>query len=212
MKLFYRVVRSLTSLLFKLLYHHRTFGIRNITPGRAIIAPNHASFLDPPLVAVSWPEEISFLARKSLFSPLLGAIIKKLNAYPVTGTTQDLGSIKLICSLLNQDKKVVIFPEGFRTGDGAMGDIKSGICMLAQRCQAPIIPVYIDGSFDAWDRSRRFPKLKGKTACVIGTPIGWDQFKHLDKKAAQEAAAIKVKEALISLKAWYENGAIGQPP
>lgn len=213
MKTFYWLSRSLTKLIFQLAYGHKAYGVNHIPPGRAIIAPNHASFLDPPLIAASWPEEISFLARKSLFSStILNFIITRLNAYPVTGTAQDLGSIKLICQLLNEDKKVVIFPEGIRTFDGTFGDIKSGIVMLAQRCHAPIIPVYIHGSYDVWDRSRKFPKITGKTACVIGSPIYCEEYKQLDKKRAQEAIATKVKESLLSLQSWYENGANGAPP
>lgn len=213
MKPLFWTVRNFTKLYIQLFYRHEVYGQEHVMPGRAIIAPNHASFIDPPLVAASWPEEVSFLARKSLFdSFLVGWAIKRLNAYPVTGTAQDLGSIKVICHLLNENKKVVIFPEGNRTPDGSLGPIKSGIGMLALRCHAPIMPVYIHGSFDVWDRTRKFPKLRGKTACVIGSPIDWQQFSHLDKKAAQEAIAIKVRESLEVLRSWYESGAKGSPP
>lgn len=213
MKPFYWTIRNFTKMFIKLFYRHQVYGSEHVPPGRAIIAPNHASFIDPPLVAASWPEEIHFLARKSLFSSfLVGPAIKRLNAYPVTGTAQDLGSIKLICTLLNENKKVVIFPEGNRTLDGSLGPIKSGIGMLSLRCHAPIIPVYIHGSFNVWNRFRKFPKINGKTACVIGSPINSDLFSHMDKKQAQEAIADKVKNALEALKSWYDKGAMGTPP
>lgn len=213
MKPFYWLVRNFTKCFLMVFYRHRVYGIEHIIKGRAILAPNHASFLDPPLVAASWPQEASFLARKSLFSiPIIGSAIRRLNSYPVAGTAQDLGSIKLICHLLEENSQVIIFPEGNRTFDGQFGPIKSGIGMLALRCHSPIVPIYIHGSFDAWNRTRKFPKLLGKTACVIGSPIDWQPFSHLDKKAAQEAIAIKVKESLESLKKWYENGAEGSPP
>jgi len=79
--------------------------------------------------------------------------------------------------------------------------------MLAMRCQAPIIPVYIHGCYDVWKRSQRFPKLTGKTACVFGSPIKPEQFSHLPKKEAQEAMGQSVKESIEALKLWYENSA-----
>lgn len=213
MKLFYAFARSLFKGYFRLFYRHRVYGLEHFIHGKAIIAPNHVSFLDPPLISLSWPEEIAFLARKSLFDNyLLGTLISQLNAYPVTGTQQDLASIKLICQLLAKNQKVVIFPEGIRSSDGHITKVKSGIGMLALRCQCPIIPAYIAGAYAIWNRHRRFPKIRGKTACVFGSPISIEQFDHLDKKAAQEAIAAQVKEAIISLKSWYDHGAQGIPP
>jgi 1-acyl-sn-glycerol-3-phosphate acyltransferase len=213
MKLFYACVCSIFRGYFKLFHRHQIFGLEYVLPGRAIIAPNHASFLDPPIIALSWPEEIAFLARKSLFDvPLLGYLISHLNAYPVAGTHQDRTSIKLISELLENNKKVVIFPEGIRSVDGSITKVKSGIAMLAMRCHCPIIPAYIVGSYSIWNRHRLFPKIWGKTACVFGSPIFIQQFDCLDKKAAQEAISERVKESILSLKAWYEEGAQGIPP
>lgn len=213
MKPFYALVRGIFKGYFQLFHRHRIYGLEHFIEGKAIIAPNHASFLDPPIISLSWPEEIAFLARKSLFDKfLLGTMISHLNAYPVAGTQQDLASIKLICQLLKQNQKVVIFPEGLRSADGCMNEVKSGIGMLALRCQCPVIPTYIAGSYAIWNRHRLFPKIWGKTACVFGSPISITQFDQLEKKAAQEAIAGKVKEGIISLKAWYDQGAQGIPP
>lgn len=213
MKIFYRCMHFITKTFFRIFYRHQVYGLEHIAGGKAILAANHASYLDPPLIGVSWPEEIAFLARKSLFAhPLFGSAIRNLNAYPITGTAQDLNSIKQICTLLENDKKVVIFPEGIRTSNGHLGMIKSGIGMLAMRCHAPIIPIYIYGSFEVWNRKKRLPKLFGKTACIIGSAIDWQQFAGLEKKAAQEALATEVKQAIEALKKWYENGAVGSPP
>lgn len=213
MKPFYTFSRGIFKGYFYLFHRHRVYGLEHYIEGGAIIAPNHASFLDPPIIALSWPEEVAFLARKTLFDKfLLGSLISFLNAYPVTGTQQDLGSIRLICQLLKENQKVVIFPEGVRSADGKMNEVKSGIGMLALRCQCSIIPAYIAGSYAIWNRHSLFPKIWGKTACVFGSPISAAQFVNLDKKAAQEGIAICVKEAIISLKAWYENGATGIPP
>lgn len=213
MNFFYFLTKSTLNIVFTIFYRHQTFGLEHVKPGKGIIAPNHVSFLDPAVIAISWPEEVAFLAKKSLFSSyLLRTLINNLNAYPVSGTSQDLNSLKLICKLLQKDQKVVIFPEGIRSRSGDLGAIKSGIGMLAIRNKCPIIPIYIHGTFDIWSRGHKLPKLRGKTACVIGSPIQEDQFNHLDKKDAQEAIAQSVKEAIEKLNLWYNQGAIGSPP
>jgi 1-acyl-sn-glycerol-3-phosphate acyltransferase len=196
-----------------LFYRLKVYGTDGLPKGAAIIAPNHISYLDPPMVGVSCPEEIAFLAKKELFEmPLLASCIKHLNAYPISGTAGDLNSLKLIIHLLGEGKKVVIFPEGERTVNGELTHIKPGIGMLAYRSKAPIIPVYISGNFEIWPIQNRFPKLWGKTAVVFGTPIAIEPFLTLPKKEAQEAIAEKVYTSLTTLRDWYKNGARGDVP
>lgn len=213
MSVIYRWSRNCFKGFAKLLYKHRVFGVEHLPEGPAIIAPNHASFWDPPLVAASAPGEITFLARATLFdNPVLGLYIRRLNAYPVQGNAQDLSSIKLICRLLQEGKQVVIFPEGNRSRDGSLGSFKAGISMLALRSRCPIIPVYLHGTYRVWNRQRRLPRLCGRTACVFGTPIPWEPYDQMPKKEGQEAMAQAVREAIIRLRHWYEAGAVGTPP
>lgn len=213
MKFFYRIAHFWMKGFFHLFYRHQIFGEKHLPQGPCILAPNHASFLDPPLVGISCKEEVNFLARGSLFrNPFFKNIISQLNSYPVTGTGQDISSIKVILQLLKENKKVVIFPEGKRTSDGRLLPIKPGIGMLVSRSESPIVPVYIYGTFKIWPRKNIFPKLWGKTACVFGTPIRWEQFKDLPKKEAQEAVAGAITRSLIQLQAWYLAGAKGNPP
>lgn len=172
MKIFYRFVRSIAKGFFYLFYSHRVFGKKNIPKGPCILAPNHASFFDPPLVGISCDDEVNFLARGSLFNNrLFKKIISNLNSYPVTGTGQDSNSLKLIIQFLQDQKKVVIFPEGKRTLDGSLLPIKPGIGMLVARCQCPIVPVYIHGTYDIWPKSRTFPKFWEKQLVSLECPF-----------------------------------------
>lgn len=213
MKLFYWFTRSIFNAFFYTLYRHQVYGLEHIPKGPAIIAPNHASFFDPPIIAASCPEEVYFLARKSLFEHFfLGTMIKNLNAFPVNMASQDLSAFKLIFRLLQEQKKVVIFPEGIRTLDGDLSKIKPGIGMICMKSRSPVIPVYIHGAFGIWPRNQRLPKITGKTACVFGTPLKWEEFSELDKKSAQEALAKKLYDSIFSLRKWFLNGAQGQPP
>lgn len=197
---------------FKLLYRHRVFGLDHLPKGAAIIAPNHLSYYDPPLAAISCPDQLSFLARKSLFKqPLFGTLIRLLNAFPVSETS-GLSSLKTVCRLLKEQQKVLIFPEGGRSSDGELSEIKPGVVRLALLANVPIIPTFIHGTFDLWPPRRRLPKFFGKTACVFGTPIYPRQFRELKKEDAQTEISRALQQAIQELKKWYDLGHEGIPP
>lgn len=209
----FKFVRCITYWGFRLFYHHKIYGLHHFHPGPALIAANHISFLDPPIVSVSAPQEVHFLARKTLFrNPLFGALIRNLNSHPVSGKAEDVTVFKTIVSLLKEGKKVIIFPEGKRSPDGTIGEIKPGISLLISRTKAAIIPTYIHGTFEIWSRKQKLPKLTGKTAVVFGTPLFFEESEGKDKKEAQKMLSDKLEKALHDLKDWYEAGAKGTPP
>lgn len=206
MKGIYLISHYLFKGYFRLLHKHKIFGTENIPKGGAIIAPNHVSFLDPPIISASCKEEAYFLARGSLFTNKVFAwLLRNLNAYPVSGTAQDRASLKLVCEFLEQDKKVVVFPEGVRSYNGKLAPIKNGIGMLALRSKCPIIPTYIHGTYEVWDRSRKYPKLWGSTAVYYGKPINWQDFAHLEKKEAQEQITLAFAESIEALRIQAES-------
>jgi 1-acyl-sn-glycerol-3-phosphate acyltransferase len=213
MDLFFRFAKFCFYAGFRLFYRCQVYGIGQPYRGGAIIAPNHASFLDPPLICAFWPEETNYLARASLFeSWFMKWLLPKLHSHPVTGSAQDIQSMRMICHLLKEGNKVVIFPEGIRSEDGQMQPIKSGISMLALRVGCPIIPVYIHGTFEAWSKHSRWPKSGSNIACVFGNPIFTETFKAMPKKQAQDEMAKAVQTSIENLKIWYEQGAFGQIP
>lgn len=107
---------------------------------------------------------------------------------------------------------MIIFPEGKRSPNGQMQPIKPGISMLISRTKGAIIPAYIHGTYACWPKGRSFPKLWGRTACVFGSPLFFDLKQDQDKKISQEDVALKLEQAILGLKVWYENGAKGTPP
>ncbi len=212
MRFIYRFVIFCSWCVFKIFYRHKVYGMEHFVRRAAIIAPNHTSYFDPPLVASSWPEEIHFLAREGLFKPFLfGSFIRALNSHPVHGGAADASVFKTLIRLLKEGKQIVVFPEGERTG-GEIGEIKPGIGILVMRSHSAIIPTYIDGAHESWDRDRTLPKLFGKTACVFGTPIVWESYSHLAKREAQDRIANDLSKAIHALKDWYKSGAKGTPP
>ncbi len=202
MSLFYRISQLSLKGLFKVAYSHKVYIPEGVTyPDGAIIAANHASFLDPPLVAASWPEPIHFLARKTLFDvPLLRPIITGLNAHPLQAAN-DTGALKQALELLQEGKKILLFPEGTRSRDGTMAPFKQGIGMLARKSGACIIPAYIHGSYKAWPKNKKYPTLFGaKTACVFGKPIYISEFGELDAKALQLKITSRLEQEVVQLK------------
>ena len=209
----YRFVILFAWLVGKIFYRLKVYGHEHYYPRGAILASNHTSYLDPPIIAACWPEEVHFLARQTLFkNTLFGAFISNLNTHPVSGEPGDIGVMKTILFLLEQGKKVVLFPEGTRSKNGELQPFKPGISMLIARSKTAIIPVYIDGAYRAWSRSQRLPRLFVKVTCIFGTPITWESYSHLDKKEAQKQITEKLHADILGLKKWFEDGAHGVPP
>lgn len=214
MKFFYWITKNFFYLFFKVFYHLKIYGLERIPKGAAVLAANHASFFDPPVISASMDDEVYFLARSSLFEKnfFFKLLIENLNAYPVAGTASDLKSFKTLFKLLKEGKKIVIFPEGFRSFDDSLSEIKSGVGMLAVRANCPIVPVYLHGTYEAWPRQSRFPKFFGTTIyCVFGKPLYPE--KTLDnKKIMQELLAQNLEESFKHLKNWIQQGAKGDLP
>lgn len=193
-------------------YHHKVYGKENIPPGGGIIAANHSSFLDPPMVGISYPGEVYFLARETLFKfRPFGWLIRQLNTYPLKRGKGNATIFKFATDLILNQKKVVLFPEGKRTRDGTFQKGKEGVSILVMRTGCMVIPTYIHGSYDIWNWSRKFPKLSGRSACVFGKPL-YFQIGNEGKKEAQEKIAEEIMGAIQRLQEWYISGAKGSPP
>lgn len=155
---------------------------------------------------------IFLLAIRSLPPPLFAWYIGKLNTHPIARGRENVAAIKGACDLLDNEKKIVIFPEGFRSPDGEFQKAQTGVGMLVLRTNAPVTPIYIHGTFDVWGRDRKKPRLKGKTACVFGSPLDFSHLKSMEKKEAHAHIANTIMEAIANLKDWYLKGAKGNPP
>src|SRR5690606_32840489 len=128
MKLSYKIVYWMARLFFKTCFRLKIYGLEHFRPGAAIIAPNHTSFYDPPVVSISCPEEVHFLARGSLFEiPFIGWLIKILNSHPVARGSSDASIFRMMFDLLGQGKKLILFPEGQRSKTGELLPFERGL-------------------------------------------------------------------------------------
>jgi 1-acyl-sn-glycerol-3-phosphate acyltransferase len=167
----YRIVHAVSSVAIHLGFRLRVCGRENlIEEGPAILASNHVSYLDPPLVAVSCRNEIHFLARKTLFEkPVLGPLIANLNAFPVDRDRGDVAAVRAVLQLLKSGKRVLVFPEGTRSRDGNLQPARAGVGLIIAKSLAPVVPIRIFGSYAALPRSGgiRFVQI----AVVVGRPL-----------------------------------------
>lgn len=152
-------------------FDFRTDGVDHVPrTGGVLLLANHQSFLDPVLIALRLEREIAFLARSTLFHGAFGALIRYLNAFPVKQGKGDVGAMKQTIELLKQGHAMVVFPEGSRTYDGRLGPLAPGVALLIQRARVPVVPIAIEGAFDAWPRSRKLP-TPARIRVAYGKPI-----------------------------------------
>ena len=159
--------------LYPLLIRVRAWGVCNVPRrGGVLLASNHQSFFDPPLVGIPLPRRSRYMARRSLFDvPVLGWLIAGIGAFPVARTGVDRDAMRMAVDVMRGGDSLVIFPEGTRTPDGEVKPFAGGFALLAARARVPIVPVAIHGAFEAWPRHRRLPRT-GRVHVAYGEPVG----------------------------------------
>lgn len=146
----YYVTVSILYVLCKLLFGLKVYGLEYIPrKGAFILASNHASHLDPPLLAVACisRRQLHFLAKKELFGHrLFGRYIAALNAFPIDRDRSSVGAFRECIRRLRKQQALLIFPEGRRTPTGQLLEGLPGIALVARKSGVPTIPAYINGS------------------------------------------------------------------
>ena len=201
MKPLYWVCYTLSGLIAKSVFQYRAYGQENIIEeGPAIMAANHQSYLDPPLVGIACKNELYFLARKTLFEKkLLGPLISRVNALPVDLSRGDLTAFRAVMNLLKEGHRTVIFPEGTRSLTGEIQQARAGIGMIIAKTLAPVVPIRIFGSFDAWPKGGKI--RPHPITVVVGKPI---RFKKEDFAANNRETYQKISEQVLGAIAAIE--------
>jgi 1-acyl-sn-glycerol-3-phosphate acyltransferase len=155
-----------------------------------ILASNHASFLDPPLVGSPLHRDINYLARESLFRyPGVGALLRSWNSVPVDRDGGGAKGLKIILNRLLAGAGIILFPEGTRTLDGRLQPAQSGIGLIVIKSAAPVVPVRVFGTFEAYGRNRKFPRPH-RVAVKYGRPMNFEvlraEAKTCDKARLKE--------------------------
>lgn len=169
MKPLYRICWFLIRSFLVLYCRLQVKGKENIpSDGGMIIASNHIAAGDPPFVGSSLEREVYFLAKRELFrNPLLGTLIKNVNAIPVNRGVFDRKALGRSEEILRKGFGLVLFPEGTRSKTGELGRGKPGVGMLARHAMVPIVPAYIKNS----NRFLRLPFTGKRLTISFGEPL-----------------------------------------
>jgi 1-acyl-sn-glycerol-3-phosphate acyltransferase len=169
MRVSYRLVAFLLRGVFRLGYRLEVRGLGHIpASGSLVLASNHQSNLDPPLIGAFFPREISFVAKKQLFAnPWLGRLIRHFNAIPLDRAGVDLRALKEIRARLAEGRDLLVFPEGTRSRDGGLGKPRAGLGLIVSAAEVDVLPVLILGS-----RNRPgLPGFRPRLRLEFGAPI-----------------------------------------
>jgi 1-acyl-sn-glycerol-3-phosphate acyltransferase len=199
--MFYRLLRFIFKILFKIFFRPKIIGLENIPKeGAFILAVNHMSNADPPFIGTFAERMVCYMAKEELFkNPIFAAALRNLNVFPVKRGAADKGAIKNAIKILKSGKVLGIFPEGTRSKTGRIGKAESGVSLIAAMTKAPIIPAAIVNTDKIFSADVKFPQL----VLVFGKPIEFNG----DSKDKDELAnfAQNIMVEVSKLKTVGEN-------
>ena len=197
----YRLTWLFCVLVFRILLRGRVSGTHHVPrTGAVIIASNHISNLDPPLISTATPRPCWYLAKEELFRfPPFAWFITRLGAVAVKRAAGDRAALKRCLEILETGRALVIFPEGTRSATGKLGEAEMGVGMMAYRSGAPVVPVYVTGTDALMPRSGR-PRL-ARVTMSVGEPLSFRAPEGTRPgREEYERAAREVMEAIAALQ------------
>lgn len=182
--MFYSILRSLVRIILRVAFRFSVSGVENIpATGGVIIAPNHISNLDPPVIGCALPDNrrIRFMAKIELFqNAAVRWVVTALGAFPVRRGMADRTAIRTAIAFLEQGGTVGIFPEGTRSKTGVIGRAEPGLGMIAVKAGVPVVPVAVTGTNKLFRDGHIRPRIAVRFAAPVIVPPG-----RTDKEAAE---------------------------
>ncbi len=164
--------------------------------GKAIIASNHVSYLDPPAVGVACPRVVSFMARDTLLkNPLWRWALKGIGVISLRKSRSDVSALKIALKRLSLGQIVVLFPEGTRSPDGEIKSGSEGVGFIARKSKAPVIPVYVKGTDKALPRGAKKMR-RHRVHVYFGAPLVIDDFEDLSDREITD----RIMQRIVELK------------
>src|SRR4030095_31967 len=172
--------------LYSILFRWKVFNADRVPKsGPVILAANHASFLDPPLVGAALKRQINYLARENLSRfPVLGWILRNWNVVPVDREGGGAKGLKAILDRLLDGQAIILFPEGTRTKERRLQPARSGIGLTVIKSTAPVVPVRVFGTFEAFGRHMQVPKLR-RVAVKFAIPMAFEELRAEAKSSTK---------------------------
>ena len=173
-KILYWVVKNAYFVFFKVFNRLEILNEGRIPRLRPVIlASNHSSNLDPPVIGSVFKDRLRYIAKASLFSPApFGFVLRTLGAVPVSREDETKAGmvLKMFLRFLEKEENVLIFPEGKRSPDGHLQPLEGGVALLSLKSKRLVVPVYIRGTFLALPSGKSFPRAV-KITVNYGFPI-----------------------------------------
>ena len=180
----YRFIYKRLKWAFMFLYQLKFVDVENEpSEGPLLVCSNHISAVDPFLISAATKTQISYMAKKELFSiPIIRGIIKSAGSFPVDRNGTDVGAVKRAIAILKNGGRVGIFPQGTRhPGENPRDtEVKNGAAMIATRAGVDVLPVFIH-------RKNNTPRLFRKTTVIIGKPIKLSELGYDPEKSGEYA-------------------------
>jgi len=166
-------------------------------PAPAIFAANHRSHLDTGLLLSVLPERfrhraVVAAAADYFFSSRAKGTLHALafGAVPVERQKVNRRSADVTAALVDEGWSLVIFPEGGRSPDGWGQDFRGGAAYLSVRTGVPVVPVYLEGTWEVWPKGRRLPRTGASVSVTFGVPMTAEPGEDARKLAARLEAAV----------------------
>jgi 1-acyl-sn-glycerol-3-phosphate acyltransferase len=168
----------------------RVYGREHIpADGGALIVSNHQSFFDPVLIGVGLHREVHYMARASLFRNFLfRRLIVSLNAFPIKREGVDVTAMREAIARIREGRLVLVFPEGTRTRDGSLGEVRRGLTLISERAQTTIVPAVIQGAYQAWPRGAKMIRPH-RIGVAFGPRISYDQQSRMSSEELSATVA-----------------------
>lgn len=190
--LFYPLAHFLVRVFFWLMGGYQVSGAENIPrEGPVIVAPNHVSMVDPPLVAITVPRTVKIMAKNELFQvPVFGGIIAHLGAFPVHRGRPDRAALRKAIEVLEEGWPLVVFPEGTRGNGKELGPLEKGILLMANKTEAPVVPAFVSGTFHMLPRGAKRMR-RSRVKVRFGPALDPKSFEKSDDLGAAIMAGIE---------------------
>jgi len=183
--MFYKFVRALVYLVFRIIFRMRFEGLENIPKeGPVVLTANHIHICDAFLMAFCTKRQVHLIGKKELFdNKITGPLCRGLGAFPADrNNPKDISVFREALKILKADKVLGIFFQGTRQENDDVENAKSGVALFAVKGRAPIVPISITGHYHPFK----------KVYIKVGAPMDFSEYHG--KKLGKEDLNVIVEE------------------
>lgn len=195
--------------LFLFWLDYRARGQAGLPESGALVVANHESFIDPLMIGLPLSRPISYVARHNLFSvPVIGSILQITYVMPINRDSASTASIREATRRIRHGFLVGIFPEGTRSDDERLGELKPGFIAMLRHGKSPVVPVGLAGTGRALPR-RGLWLRRGRVRVVFGPPIEWSELEPLTGRGREGELLSLIRTRMLDVCAqareWRER-------